>query len=71
MNIDLTNKRVVVTGAGKGIGREICLLLHKCGAHVIAVSRSPEDLESLKKEIKCDTFCVDLADGMLTVLHAA
>jgi len=50
--IDLTGRRAVVTGAGKGIGREICLELARAGADVFAVSRSMTDLESLGVEIE-------------------
>ena len=55
-------KRALVTGAGKGIGREVARMLAARGAEVIALSRSPEDLESLRAEIGCATIAVDLAD---------
>jgi len=41
-----------VTGAGKGIGKQICLDLAKCGAFVVAVSRTESDLTALEKELK-------------------
>src|SRR5689334_11640746 len=63
MNINFNGKRVLVTGAGKGIGREICILLAKSGAKVIAVTRTAADLDSLKKEINCETIAADLADA--------
>lgn len=66
MNINFKGKRVLVTGAGKGIGREISVLLSKCGATVIALSRSQEDLDDLKKEIHCETHAVDLENGTKT-----
>ncbi|KAK7111671.1 L-xylulose reductase-like [Littorina saxatilis] len=43
-------KRALVTGAGKGIGRDIAKALHKGKANVVAVSRSQADLDSLKAE---------------------
>ena len=55
-------KRALVTGAGKGIGREVARMLAARGAGVVALSRSPEDLESLRAEIGCATIAVDLAD---------
>lgn len=55
-------KRALVTGAGKGIGREVARILAARGAEVVALSRSPDDLESLRAEIGCATIAVDLAD---------
>ena len=37
----------LVTGAGRGIGRETALLLAERGARVIAVARSEDELSSL------------------------
>jgi len=60
-------KRVLVTGAGKGIGRQICIDIAKSGGFVIAVSRTEEDLISLKKELDqigpcCQTIFADIED---------
>jgi L-xylulose reductase len=60
--MDFANKRVIVTGAGKGIGRATAVMLARRGAKVIALSRSPADLEDLKAEIGCIPIAVDLAD---------
>lgn len=57
------NQRVIVTGAGKGIGRATAVMLAARGAHVIALSRSVDDLATLAAEIGCDTLPVDLADA--------
>jgi len=46
----LEGKTILVTGAGKGIGRECAKLIANCGAKVLAVARTSEDLESLQKE---------------------
>lgn len=63
MEITFTGKRALVTGAGKGIGRDAVKALLKCGAEVIAVSRTQTDLDSLKAECPSVTpVCVDLAD---------
>jgi len=61
--MDLTTfkgKRILITGSGRGIGRELAKTLEKGGAIVYALSKSKDNLESLKKEcpsihtITCD-----------------
>ncbi len=59
---DFKQKRVLVTGAGKGIGREIARMLHRSNAQVIALSRTEKDLQSLNREIGCETIIAELAD---------
>jgi NAD(P)-dependent dehydrogenase (short-subunit alcohol dehydrogenase family) len=43
----LLNKKILITGAGKGIGRACALLAAECGANVIAVARTESDLRDL------------------------
>ena len=62
MNPDFDGRRALVTGAGKGIGREIARHLAACNAVVIALSRTAADLESLRDETGCEIIVVDLAD---------
>ena len=59
-------KRVLVTGAGKGIGRVTAKMLAEEGAEVVALSRTAEDLEQLEAEIGCATITCDLADPAAT-----
>ncbi|CAI2355367.1 unnamed protein product [Caenorhabditis sp. 36 PRJEB53466] len=47
---DFTDKRILVTGASQGIGKEICLSLAKAGAQVIAFARNEPNLQALVKE---------------------
>jgi NAD(P)-dependent dehydrogenase (short-subunit alcohol dehydrogenase family) len=61
--MSIAGKRILVTGAGKGIGRETALALHARGAKVVALSRDPADLASLAAEIGCETIVADLADA--------
>lgn len=62
MHIRFDGKRALVTGAGKGIGREVARLLAGCGAEVVALSRTQRDLDQLADEIGCDTLLADLAN---------
>lgn len=47
MDLELEGRRAVVTGASRGIGRAIALALAAEGAHVVAVARNLEKLQSL------------------------
>lgn len=60
MDIRFEGKRALVTGAGKGIGREIVKVLAECGAHVVAVSRTQADLDSLQTETGCSVILADI-----------
>lgn len=55
-------KSVIITGAGKGIGRACAIYLAGQGARVIAISRTQADLQSLAAEIDCRTVQADLSD---------
>ncbi len=48
----LTGKNALVTGAGKGIGREVALSLAENGANVCIASRTKSDVERLSLEIR-------------------
>lgn len=45
-------KVAFVTGAGKGIGRGVALEFAKAGYHIVGVTRTAKDLESLEAECK-------------------
>jgi L-xylulose reductase len=64
--MSLEGKSVLVTGAGKGIGRATAVMLAGQGAQVIAMSRTEADLDSLQKEIGCVCIPVDFADAAAT-----
>jgi L-xylulose reductase len=63
---EFAEKVVLVTGAGKGIGRAIAVMLAARGAGVVAMSRSAEDLRELEAEIGSRSIEVDLADAEAT-----
>lgn len=56
-------KTVVITGAGKGIGRETARHLAGRGAQIVAMARTAADLDSLSDEIGSRSIVVDLADA--------
>ena len=62
MKLDFQGKRALVTGGGKGIGRQIAKALAANNAHVIALGRDQADLDSLSQEIGCETISADLTD---------
>ena len=64
--MNFEGRSVLVTGAGKGIGRATACYLARKGATIIALSRSQADLDGLAGEIRCRTIAVDLADAEAT-----
>jgi len=63
LTIDFKGRRVLVTGAARGLGRDLVKALHEQGAKVIAVSRSESRLNELKAEFpNIETVSVDLSD---------
>lgn len=62
-NRDFKDKRVLVTGAGKGVGRALVIELAKLGAKVYGISRTKSDLDSLKREVpSIETRLLDIID---------
>ncbi|RSK37620.1 SDR family oxidoreductase [Hymenobacter metallilatus] len=59
---DLTDKVAIVTGASRGIGRAIALLLAMQGAKVVAVARTAEELEELNSKTQGLAIPADVAD---------
>ncbi|BES98357.1 L-xylulose reductase [Nesidiocoris tenuis] len=60
MEISFAGKRVLVTGAGQGIGRELAKKLVSCGATVTALSKTENYLKTLKDE--CPPIKIVAAD---------
>lgn len=48
----LAGRTALVTGAGRGIGRGCARALAEAGADVVLVSRSPDELEEVAREIR-------------------
>ena len=64
---NLNGKTALVTGASRGIGREIALLLGSHGANIICVSRSQDELNSVVELIdsnggKGEAISCDVSD---------
>ena len=52
MQIDLSSKRVIVTGASRGIGRAIARAFAAEGARVAICARTSADLEAVAEDLK-------------------
>jgi 3-oxoacyl-[acyl-carrier protein] reductase len=48
----MKNKTAIITGGGRGIGKEITILLGKQGANIVVCSRTESEINSVVKEIK-------------------
>ena len=64
---DLKNKKALITGAGKGIGKAVAIALAKEGVNVILMARTQSDLDEVAKEVnalgvKSLTLIADVAD---------
>lgn len=64
---ELQGKTVIVTGAGRGIGRTIALDAVRSGARIAVGSRTPAELETLKCEVEgmggeCFIHLLDVTD---------
>jgi NADP-dependent 3-hydroxy acid dehydrogenase YdfG len=66
MVVDLSGRRVLVTGASSGIGAEVCRAIVRCGGSVAMMARRKERLDGLHDElgdqaipVRCDVTDVD------------
>ena len=61
--VDLTGKRMIVTGGASGLGTETVRALARAGAEVVIATRDPADAEPILKEFpKVQAAALDLAD---------
>jgi 2-deoxy-D-gluconate 3-dehydrogenase len=59
----IRDKICIITGAGKGIGRETARLFYREGALLALITRDKSDLLSLKDELECDENRVLFYEG--------
>lgn len=64
--MQFSGQSVIITGAGKGIGRACAKIMAERGATVIALSRTASDLDGLREEIGGRSIRVDLSDPAAT-----
>ena len=57
----IKGKTAIITGAGKGIGRQTALALAKEGVSLGLIARTKEDLENVAKEIRAEGVDVAIA----------
>lgn len=60
--MDLSDKTVVITGASRGLGREVALCVAKKKAHTVLVARTGSELDRVRMEIE------DLKGGVSLVV---
>ena len=70
------NKRVIITGAGRGLGAALAVVLADHGAELLLTGRSRENLTSLAESIRLRTGrkpemrLLDMADASAVTLFA-
>ena len=51
-DLSLEGKTTIVTGAGRGIGREIALVLAEAGSNIVAAARTESDIEATAADVR-------------------
>ena len=69
MDLGISGRMALITGASRGIGAETCKILANEGVRIIAVARSAEDLEILENSIPSKghyfwTIDLEVEDGL-------
>ena len=63
MAFDFSGRKILITGAGRGIGRALAKEVAKLGGEVYALSKTKENLDSLTKESeRIHPIVADLSD---------
>ena len=59
----LTNKNIIVTGVGKGLGYDLVNKIISYGGFVYGITRSKSDLKKFKNLRKCKIFLGDIQNN--------
>lgn len=62
----LSGKLAVVTGASKGLGREIASQFARAGAHVVVVARGLDDLLTLQEKLRAEGHNIEVHQADLS-----
>ncbi len=68
--MNLKGKVVVITGAGKGLGKELAIMFSKEGSEVVVSSRTKADLDKISKETGALAVVADVR-GEKQTIHLA
>jgi NADP-dependent 3-hydroxy acid dehydrogenase YdfG len=71
VTVDLTGRRVLVTGASSGIGAATCRAIVACGGSVAMLARRKERLASLEQELGSRSLAVPVDVTDVDALEAA
>ena len=69
--MNTTNKTILVTGGGSGIGFQIAKLFSQKGNKVIITGRDEERLKKAAAALRCRMNCSGLANGSMIPLSPA
>jgi NAD(P)-dependent dehydrogenase (short-subunit alcohol dehydrogenase family) len=60
-------RKVLITGATRGIGRELARQLHAAGLEIFVAGRDPDLVDSLRHELACPGLALDLTPASAAV----
>lgn len=70
--MDIRNEAVLVTGASKGLGKELAAALARRGARVVLVARSADDVEAVARGLReegCEAHALAFDVGDKEAIH--
>ena len=67
---NLKEKIAIITGASRGIGEAIAILLSNCGAKIILIARNPDKLKFVQETIISQGAIAECMDGDVSSLDS-